>query len=89
MVVQTLSALPLDRQLGADGATGSIGNWSRTHPPSFATAASAARFAMRSRSGNLLVAGFRLCRSVANVNDQLRTLDHRADVMNTALIAEN
>ena len=30
----------------------------------------------------LLVAGFRLCRSVADVNDQLRTLDHRVDVMN-------
>jgi hypothetical protein len=29
----------------------------------------------------LLVAGFRLCRSGKNVNDQLRTLDHRVDVM--------
>jgi hypothetical protein len=31
---------------------------------------------------HLLVAGFRLCRSGENVNDQLRTLDRRVDVMN-------
>jgi hypothetical protein len=29
----------------------------------------------------MLVAGFRLCRSGEDVNDQLRTLDHRVDVM--------
>ena len=35
----------------------------------------------RAKEIYLLVAGFRLCRSGENVNDQLRPLDHRVDAM--------